>query len=405
MKNKNRKLLFYFIDFLLIISIILIPIVLVIGGKSTIPSIIFIHDTNLNDDSMNEYSYLGIQNSTENWNEMNNTNYTYSDFHSSTREDELNSLVKSFIQEGTDLFIFSGYRFEYWLDLYASEFPNNSFFVYIDDGNKKYFTSEFENVISIYFESSQASFAAGILASMYVTNNYPDPNDWKIGMWGGTEIPAVINIMSGFESGINFFNEFILKDSVEFNVQLIHPNIGWYTGSYESNSSGRNAALNLISNGAKVLFPVAGGQSYDAMSVITNVNSTGEKVKLIGMDTDAKVVFPDSQEYILTSVIKDFEKLTYDISDALWTYYENTSIPFGVSDSIANWQNGWVNITDLQEKENIELFDLFIDDENNLFEESLPNISYLSLDDFISSIVNYSILNNYINNDSSTFKS
>ncbi len=400
MKNKDRKKLFYTSILLLVFSISIIPIMIIFGSKVLEPKIIFVHDTNLNDHSMNEYSYLGIEKSTNEWNETHNTNYWFSEFHSSTEEDELNSLVSSFIDDGTDMFIFSGYRFEYWLDLYANKLPKDIFFVYIDDGSKKYFSNEYKNIISIYFETSEASFAAGILSSMFVTNYYSNPNEWKIGMWGGTKIPSVINIMSGFESGINFFNENILENNVG-EVELISPNIGWYSGSYDSNSLGRNCAVSLIDEGAKVIFPVAGGQIYDAMNAIANINSIDNNIQLIGMDSDAKIVFPKYGDYILTSVIKDFEKLTYDISNYLWNYYENGVME--LNDSQGDWESGWVGITDEYSEKNIYLYNSFLIDENNIYNDKFQNSS-ISLYDFLNMITLYSKDNNLINNNSNTFK-
>lgn len=72
-----------------------------------------------------------------------------------------------------------------------------------------------QNVASVLFRSDQPAFLSAISTAMYFLNNlniyHNNYQDLSVGVYGGTPIPTVVIYMGGFQRGIEFFNEFILK--------------------------------------------------------------------------------------------------------------------------------------------------------------------------------------------------
>lgn len=72
-----------------------------------------------------------------------------------------------------------------------------------------------QNVASVLFRSDQPAFLSAISTAMYFLNNldtyHSNYQDLAVGVYGGTPIPTVVIYMGGFQRGIEFFNEFILK--------------------------------------------------------------------------------------------------------------------------------------------------------------------------------------------------
>lgn len=72
-----------------------------------------------------------------------------------------------------------------------------------------------QNVASVLFRSDQPAFLSAISTAMFFLNNldtyHSNYQDLAVGVYGGTPIPTVVIYMGGFQRGIEFFNEFILK--------------------------------------------------------------------------------------------------------------------------------------------------------------------------------------------------
>ncbi|NOQ50334.1 MAG: BMP family ABC transporter substrate-binding protein [Mycoplasmataceae bacterium] len=180
---------------------------------------------------------------------------------------------------------------------------------------------DYKNVISSTFQAQESSFEAGIIGAMSVIYRFNNPDEWKVGTWGGFNIPSVIWMLSGFEAGVEFTNHFLLAPG--YDVELINQLGGssaeayddnnysyepWYSYSFNVDSTGDAAATGLISNGAKVIAPIAGGQTNNAVNQASQVDD----VQIIGVDVNAADKYPDEGDLILTSSLKNTGTALYN---------------------------------------------------------------------------------------------
>lgn len=221
---------------------------------------------------------------------------------------------------------------------------SDKFFVVIDDND--YEGSIARNVISFSFDSGEAGFTAGVSAAVWATAT----QTYVVGTFGGIIIPSVYSFLSGFEQGVNWFNyaflgydvygnqtnpNYVLQDTIydDEYVKITNglddymdysggsdgvitqdennPN-NWYTNSFNA-GEGTQKSVAQIDDGASVLFPVAGAQTGDAIyqaEVHNDSSNDYYDVKVIGVDTDATVAYPNNADEILGSATKDVYEAT-----------------------------------------------------------------------------------------------
>jgi basic membrane protein A and related proteins len=150
-----------------------------------------------------------------------------------------------------------------------------------------------KNLKPLVFNTAQSSFLAGYLAAGMSQTK-------KLGTFGGVKIPTVTIFMDGFSQGVDYYNQ-----QKSANVQLL----GWdaakqdgqFTGDFEDIKGGQRTAQGLISQGADIVFPVAGPAGLGALQA---AKASGGKVNAIWVDTDGCVSAETYCSSIITSVNK-----------------------------------------------------------------------------------------------------
>ena len=215
---------------------------------------------------------------------------------------------------------------------------------YLDDTS--WAANNYENIISVKFLANQASFIEGILSSIYAYTYFDDVANWNLGTWGGMQLLTVIQLLSGFEQGINWFNYQVLGTdlygkeidpskspaglepslmlapgkeinlinykgkTLDYSQKAINSNETYFSNSFII-GEGAPYVTGLINNNAKIIFPIAGGQSIDALDLIRKEATTNNPIKYIGVDTDSKKVYPDYQDLVLSSSTKETSLANY----------------------------------------------------------------------------------------------
>ena len=116
--------------------------------------------------------------------------------------------------------------------------------------------------------------------------------------------PTVTIFMDGFKQGVDYYNEQKGKD-----VKVV----GWdgkngsFTGGFEANETATNTARQLIDQDADVLLPV-GGPIYQG--ALTAIDDSGKDIALIGVDADFFETDPNTQDVVLTSILKNMKVST-----------------------------------------------------------------------------------------------
>ncbi|WP_203566914.1 BMP family lipoprotein [Aestuariimicrobium ganziense] len=160
------------------------------------------------------------------------------------------------------------------------------------------------NLKPLVFNTAESSFMAGYVAASQSKSG-------KVGTFGGMKIPTVTIFMDGYAQGVAYYNQQKGK-----NVQVL----GWDAKKqdgqfvpepkpFENIAGGKSTATNLVSQGADVLFPVAGPAGLGALQVADTSNGA---VKAVWVDTDGCISAEKSCKSILTSVQKAMDVAVFD---------------------------------------------------------------------------------------------
>jgi basic membrane protein A and related proteins len=158
----------------------------------------------------------------------------------------------------------------------AKKNPNIKYAI-VDNNDPKTYPAA-KNLKPLTFNTAQSSFLAGYLAAGMTKTK-------KVGTFGGAKIPTVTIFMDGFSQGVDYYNK-----QKSANVQVL----GWdaakqdgqFTGDFEDQKGGQRTAQGLISQGADIVFPVAGPAGLGALQA---AKGSGGKVNAIWVDTDGCV--------------------------------------------------------------------------------------------------------------------
>jgi basic membrane protein A len=189
-----------------------------------------------------------------------------------------------------------------------------------------------KNVKGLLFDTAAPSFLAGYLAAGVSESGV-------VGTFGGAQIPSVTSFMDGFQSGVEKYNE---DEGTDVQV------IGWdkekqkgtFTNDFESKTKGQSAAAEMITQGADIVFPVAGPAGLGALQAVQDAD-----LKAIWVDTDGCVSAAEYCDVLLTSVMKGMDVAVEEsIKASLEGNFDNT--PY-----TGTLENGGVSLAPYNEQE------------------------------------------------------
>jgi basic membrane protein A and related proteins len=177
-------------------------------------------------------------------------------------------------------------------------------FAIVDNNDPKTYPAV-KNLKPLVFNTAQSSFMAGYLAA-------GSSKTKKVGTFGGLKIPTVTIFMDGFAQGVDYYNS-----QKSANVQVLgwdnEKQDGQFVGGFESQKDGQRTADNLISQGADIVFPVAGPAGIGALQ---SAKASGGKVNAIWVDTDGCVSAEAYCPQIISSVYKGMDVAVSDVIKA-----------------------------------------------------------------------------------------
>jgi basic membrane protein A len=154
------------------------------------------------------------------------------------------------------------------------------------------------NIDSLVFNTVQAGFLGGYLAAGMSKTH-------KVATFGGQKLPTVTIYMDGFADGVQYYNS-----QHHTSVKVLGWNektqTGQFTNSFTNLSMGQTFTQNFITEGADIIFPVAGGVGLGAAKAVQNAdNQAGsQKINMMWVDVDGCVLAPQYCKYFITSVEK-----------------------------------------------------------------------------------------------------
>lgn len=179
----------------------------------------------------------------------------------------------------------------------AAEFPNQKFAIIDSVVNRP-------NVRSILFKEEEGSALVGALAALVTKTN-------KTAIVFGMDIP----VLWRFEAGYYFGNSYA-ENITNKKVTVLYK----YTGKFDDPALGRATAEGFLSQGADVIYNVAGATGKGMLDAVADYNIARNKSFGppfgIGVDADQDWIHPG---YVLASMMKRVDNgVYYAIRDAVY---------------------------------------------------------------------------------------
>lgn len=250
----------------------------------------FVTDTGgIDDKSFNQGSWEGI----EKWRTENNLPEECTTYVQSKAEADYVPNLSSLADDGFDLVVAAGFKFEKAMGEVSPKYPDTKFFV-IDTVIKG------DNVESGIFAAEQSSYLVGIAAAMQAKAEGGD----TVGFIGGEDSEVIRAFQAGYEQGVK---------SVDENMKVMVN----YAGAFDDPTKGGSLADMQYNAGAKVIYHSAGGTGSGVIKTAKERAEKGEKVWVIGVDRDQydDGLYGDNKNsIILTSALKRVDVATYNVA-------------------------------------------------------------------------------------------
>lgn len=183
------------------------------------------------------------------------------------------------------------------------------------------------NVTSILFKEEEGSYLAGIAAGLTTKTN-------TVGFIGGVDSDLIKKFEAGFAAGVKEVNP-----KAKVIVQ--------YAGSFGDAGKGSSIASSVYSQGADVIYHAAGGTGNGVFTEAKNRAKKGEKVWVIGVDSDQhEQGMPEN--VTLTSMVKNVSQAVYNLSKEAYdgTLKGGKTIVYGVKEDGINLITEHGNLSD-----------------------------------------------------------
>jgi len=247
----------------------------------------------INDRSFNASSWAGMQAAA-----AANPNITVKYLQSTTQSDYTPN-INTFIGEKCNIIVTVGFLMGSATEAAAKANPSQKFAIVDCSYATQCLTGTKEpNIDQLTYNTVQDGFLGGYLAAGMTKTG-------KVATFGGIELPTVTIYMDGYWDGVQYYNS---KHGTHVQV------LGWsektqkgsFTGDFTNQTKGQTLTQTFISEGADIIFPVAGNVGLGAAKAVQQANSAagGDKVNMEWVDVDGCVSAAQYCNYFITSVEK-----------------------------------------------------------------------------------------------------
>ena len=249
----------------------------------------------LDDHSFNAESWAGMQDAAKA-----DANITVQNATSAT-ENDYASNIAGFVSAGCKLIVTVGFAMDTATTASAKKNPTQNYAI-VDNASSP------TQVQGLEFNTAQGAFLGGYFAAAMTKTG-------KVATFGGANYPTVTIYMDGFWEGVQYYNQ---KHKTKVQV------LGWNetkksgtfdpTQSFTDQAGGKQIAATFQSQGADIIFPVAGGTGIGALA---QAKASGGKLNAIWVDDDGFLSNPTYGSVIMTSVTKGIAAaVTTSVTDA-----------------------------------------------------------------------------------------
>ena len=243
---------------------------------------------NIDDQSFNQYSWLGVKE----YAEENGLTYAYYQPSEDSTDARVESITTA-IEKGAKAVVLPGFLFADAAAQVQDLYPDVTF-ILIDTAPSG---AASPNTYSILYQEEQAGYLAGYAA---VKEGYT-----RLGFLGGMAVPAVVRFGYGFVQGADAAAR---EMSIQVDIKY------WYANSFAPSDSIKTKMDGWFSEGVEVVFAAGGGIYLSALAAAEEADRL-----LIGVDVDQGYISPR----IITSATTG---LTHSVKLALTRLYENNGV-------------------------------------------------------------------------------
>jgi basic membrane protein A and related proteins len=242
----------------------------------------------INDKSFNQSAWEGMQQAA-----AANPNVTVKYLQSTSQSDYVPN-INTFIGQKCGVIVTVGFLMADATKA-AAQKNTDSKFAIVDNA----YSPTIPNVDALVFNTVQDGFLGGYLAAGMTKTG-------KVATFGGQELPTVTIYMDGFWDGVQYYNK-----QHKTNVQVLGWNEqtqkGSFTGDFTDQTKGQTTTQTFISEGADIIFPVAGNVGLGAAKAVQTADSSGGNVNMLWVDTDGCVSAAQYCKYFISSVTKGIQ--------------------------------------------------------------------------------------------------
>ena len=214
----------------------------------------------INDKSFNQSAWQGMQEAA-----AANPNITVKYLQSTTQSDYTTN-INSFLGEKCGIIVTVGFLMGAATETAASKNPTQNFAIVDCSYASGCITGKkVGNIDQLVFNTVQDGFLGGYLAAGMTKTG-------KVATFGGEDFGTVTIYMDGFWDGVQYYNK-----QHHTNVQVLGWNEqtqkGEFTGDFTNQTKGQTVTQTFISEGADVIFPVAGNVGLGAAKAVQDADS------------------------------------------------------------------------------------------------------------------------------------
>src|SRR5262250_1440444 len=218
--------------------------------------------------------------------------------------------INTFISEKCGIIVTVGFLMGGNTQTAAKANPNQKFAI-VDYS----YSPSVSNIDALVFNTVQDGFLGGYLAAGMSKSH-------TVATFGGEKFGTVTIYMDGFWDGVQYYNS-----QHHTNVKVLGWNektqTGSFTNSFTNQTAGQTLTQTFISEGADIIFPVAGNGGLGAAKAVQNADAAAgsDKVNMLWVDTDGCVSAAQYCKYFITSVNKG---ITVSVKNAVTTAANGT---------------------------------------------------------------------------------
>ena len=248
----------------------------------------------INDKSFNQSAWQGMQEAA-----AANSNITVKYLQSTTQSDYVPN-INSFLGDKCGIIVTVGFLMADATEAAAKANPKQDFAIVDCSYASECLTGAKEpNIDQLTFNTVQDGFLGGYLAAGMTKTG-------KVATFGGEDFGTVTIYMDGYWDGVQYYNK-----QHHTNVQVL----GWdeqnqkgeFTGDFTNETKGETVTQTFISEGADVIFPVAGNVGLGAAKAVQDADNSGGHVNMLWVDTDGCVSAAQYCKYMISSVTKGIQ--------------------------------------------------------------------------------------------------